>query len=408
MPATVTEQSTRSRMLGLWNSAVTSYYLIIGATAMLVGLGLIMVLSSSSVRSLQSTDGSNPYEIFSNQALYATVGIAVAVLASRLPVRVFRALAWPALLVALGLQALVFTSMGQTWGGNRNWISFAGISLQPAEVIKLALAIWLGSVLARKRHLLNSWLHVFFPAVAVSLLALGLVLLGHDLGTALVLMFLIAGALFVAGIPMRMFVLAGVIATIGIINLAQSSESRMRRILAFFSADCDPLGACYQTSHGLSALASGNVFGIGIGESREKWLYLPAAHNDFIYAIIGEELGLIGTLLVLVLFALIALACARIVRRSTDPFVQITTGAVAAWVLGQAAVNIAVVVGLIPVIGVPLPLVSAGGSALIVTLGAMGMLAAFARNEPGAASALNARGKVVRQSVAVVATRRGR
>ena len=165
--------------------------------------------------------------------------------------------------------------------------------------------------------------------------------------------------------------------------------------------------SCYQTLHGGYGLASGGWGGLGLGESREKWSYLPAAHNDFIFAILGEELGLIGTLLVLALFGLLAFAMIRIIRRHPDPFVQITTGAILCWIIGQALVNIAVVIGLAPVIGVPLPLVSAGGSALVMTMAALGVLIAFARSEPGAAEALAARPSVVRRSLAVVGRSRG-
>jgi len=230
----------------------------------------------------------------------------------------------------------------------------------------------------------------------------GLVLLGHDLGTALILLILLAGALFVAGVPMRFFAVGFVLATFVVVQLAQASPSRMNRINAFFSPNCDTQDACYQTTRGMYGLASGGLTGIGLGESREKWSYLPMAHNDFIFAILGEELGLLGTLLVLGLFGVLAFALTRVVRRHTDPFVQISTGAIGAWVLGQALINIAVVIGLLPVIGVPLPLVSAGGSALVTTMVAMGVVLSFARSEPGAAEALAARPGVVRRSLAVM------
>ena len=175
-----------------------------------------------------------------------------------------------------------------------------------------------------------------------------------------------------------------------------TSDNRTARITSWLSDECDAASSCYQTLQGGWGLASGGVGGLGLGESREKWSYLPAAHNDFIFAILGEELGLIGTLLVLGLFG-----------RHTDPFVQITTGAILCWIIGQALVNVAVVIGLAPVIGIPLPLVSAGGSALIMTMAALGVLIAFARSEPGAAQALAARPSVVRRSLAVVGRARG-
>ncbi len=392
----------RAALLGQWNSAVASYYLIVGAVALLVALGLVMVLSSSSVSSLSATDGASPYGIFFNQARFAIIGLPLAWLASRLPVGFYKRFAWPVLLGALALQALV-PLIGITVRGNQNWIRIpGGQSIQPSEFAKLALAVWLGVVLARKRPLLHRWVHVLVPGVLVALVTVGFVLLGHDLGTALILLILLAGALFVAGVPMRFFAVGLVLATFAVVQLAQASNSRVNRIAAFFSSDCDTQGACYQTTRGMYGLASGGLTGIGLGESREKWSYLPMAHNDFIFAILGEELGLLGTLLVLGLFGVLAFAFTRVVRRHTDPFVQISTGAIGAWVLGQALINIAVVIGLLPVIGVPLPLVSAGGSALVTTMVAMGVVLSFARSEPGAAEALAARPGVVRRSLAVM------
>ena len=391
----------RAALLGQWNSAVASYYLIVGAVALLVALGLVMVLSSSSVSSLSDTDGASPYGIFFNQARFAIIGLPLAWLASRLPVGFYKRFAWPVLLGALALQALV-PLIGITVRGNQNWIRIGGQSIQPSEFAKLALAVWLGVVLARKRPLLHRWVHVLVPGVLVALVTVGFVLLGHDLGTALILLILLAGALFVAGVPMRFFAVGLVLATFVVVQLAQASPSRMNRINAFFSPNCDTQDACYQTTRGMYGLASGGLTGIGLGESREKWSYLPMAHNDFIFAILGEELGLLGTLLVLGLFGVLAFALTRVVRRHTDPFVQISTGAIGAWVLGQALINIAVVIGLLPVIGVPLPLVSAGGSALVTTMVAMGVVLSFARSEPGAAEALAARPGVVRRSLAVM------
>ena len=391
----------RGAVLGQWNSAVSSYYLIAGASAMLVVLGLVMVLSSSSVDSLTATQGASPYSIFFNQARFAIVGLPLAWVAGRLPPSAYKRFAWPVLAFAMVLQMLV-PFLGVEVNGNKNWLPVAGQTIQPSEFAKLALAVWLGVVLARKRPLLDRWLHVLVPGVLVALAAIGLVLLGSDLGTAIILTILVAGALFVAGVPLRMFTVAAVLAVAAVSQLAQLNESRLRRISAFFSSDCDKQNECYQTTRGMYGLASGGWTGLGLGESREKWSYLPEAHNDFIFAILGEELGLLGTLLVLALFGVLAVAMTRVIRRHTDPFVQIATAGIAAWILGQALINIAVVIGLLPVIGVPLPLVSAGGSALITTMVALGVVLSFARHEPGAAEALAARPGVVRRSLAVI------
>ncbi len=395
------EPRERASALGQWNSAVTSYYLIAGVVALLVALGLVMVLSSSSISSLKDTDGASPYAVFLNQARFALIGLPLAWLASRLPVAFYKRFAWPAVIGASGLQVLVLL-IGVEVNGNRNWLALAGVRVQPSEFAKLALAVWLGVVLARKQALLHRWSHVLVPGVLVAVGVVGLVLLGHDLGTGLIILILVAGSLFVAGVPLRFFAVASVVAGLAVWQMTLMGESRTKRIAAFFSADCDPQGACYQTLRGSYSLGTGGLTGIGLGESREKWSYLPMAHNDFILAIIGEELGLLGTLLVVALFGVLAVAVTRVVRRHPDPFVQIAAAGIGAWVLGQAIINIAVVIGLLPVVGVPLPLVSAGGSALVTTMIAMGVLLSFARSEPGAAEALAARPNVVRRSLAVV------
>lgn len=394
-------EAPRGSVLGQWNSAVTSYYLLVGAAGLLLALGLIMVLSSSSVDALSASEGASPYGIFLRQAQFAVVGLPLAWVASRLPARWYQRFAWPLLIGALVLQLAVLF-IGKEVNGNRNWLALGPVQVQPSEAVKLALAVWLGTVLARKRALLDEWLHVLLPGVVVAFAAVGLVLAGGDLGTGIVLLVLIAGAFFVAGVPLRMFAVAGVLAIAGVLALTQVGSSRVERIEAFFSDDCDTSDACYQTTRGMYGLASGGWTGMGLGESREKWSYLPEAHNDFIFAILGEELGLLGTGLVLALFGLLAVAVTRVIRRHADPFVQVTTGAIGAWVLGQALINIAVVIGLLPVIGIPLPLVSAGGSALITTMIAIGVLVSFARGEPGAAEALAARPSVVRRSLAVL------
>ncbi|AEG44058.1 putative lipid II flippase FtsW [Isoptericola variabilis] len=395
--------------LGQWNSAVTSYYLLVGATGLLLVIGLVMVLSSSTVTSI--AEGKSPYAQFLVQARWALLGMPFMLVATRIPVRWYKRLAWPALFVALGLQSLTLVpAFALSQGGNTGWIHLGGgVVVQPAELGKLALAVWLGTVLGRKQHLLGSWGHAFMPAVPGALALVGLIMAGHDLGTAIVVVALVAGALWVSGAPAKMLVLGGTLASAAVFFLfVRGNSNRMSRILATYGECADPQGECYQSIHGLYGLGTGGLFGVGLGASREKWRYLPEAHNDFIYAIIGEELGLLGTLLVLALFAVLGVAMARVVRRHTDPFVKITTAAVACWIVGQAFVNIGVVIQVLPVIGIPLPLVSAGGSALVTTMAALGMVIGFARTEPGAAEALAARGSVVRRSLAVVGRGRDR
>ncbi len=387
-----------------FESPVTTYYLLLGATLMLLAIGLVMVLSASSITSLKDTTGRSAFTVFNSQLVFAALGVPCMLIASRLPVTAWRRLGWLLIVVTLTAQLLVFTPLGVSVKGNRNWISLAGMRLQPSEALKLALVVWGASVLASKRHLLPDWKHAVVPLLfPTGFVALALVLAGHDLGTAMILLLILGSLLFAAGAPARMFLSAGAVMAAVVAALVLTSLNRMHRISTWLAGECtDKLGACMQPIHGKYALADGGWWGVGLGASREKWSWLPEAHNDFIFAIIGEELGLPGTLVVLGLFLVLAYACLRLVSRTDDVFVRLATAAAMAWLLGQMLVNVGAVIGLLPVIGVPLPLVSSGGSALITSLVVLGMLMAFARREPGAGEALTARAGVVRRSLAVL------
>jgi cell division protein FtsW len=394
----------RSAWAARLQSPLAAYYLVLGSTIALVVLGLIMVLSSSSVESLRKLHSS--YTIFGKQAMFAAIGLPLAVVAAWVPPRVWKTLAWPLLLVGVGALLLVL-AMGQTVQGNRNWIVIAGVTLQPSEAVKLSLVVWVAAVLERKRPLMHQAVHAVVPVVPVTALLLALVLAGRDLGTALVLMGLVAALMFTAGVPLRVFAVSGALAAAAVALLVATSPNRMQRLEVWHdSGAADPQGTNWQPLHALWALASGGWWGLGLGESRQKWFWLPEAHNDFIFAVIGEELGLVGTLAVLGLFAMLGIGLFRLVLAADDVFVKIATGGVLAWVLGQALVNIGAVVGLLPVVGVPLPLVSSGGSALVTTLIALGMVLGFARRVPGAAEALASRPSVVARSLAVLPGRR--
>jgi len=248
---------------------------------------------------------------------------------------------------------------------------------------------------------------VLIPVVVPgAALVLGLVLKGHDLGTGLILLTVLGALLWIAGVPKRFFAVGALSAGVLVALVVQGRENRLARIDVWLSGACANMenyhNTCWQPVHGKWALASGGWWGLGLGASREKWSWLPEAHNDFIFAILGEELGLAGALVVLGLFALLGVGLYRVVVRSDDPFVKIATGGVMAWVLGQAVINIGAVVGLLPVVGVPLPLVSSGGSALVTTLIGLGMVIGFARREAGANEALAARAALVRRSLAVL------
>ncbi len=399
---------TVSGQPGWWGAAhldspLTTYYLLVGATSILVVLGLVMVLSASSITSITTTSSHSPYTIFLAQARYAVLGLVGALVASRLTVRVWKLLAVPALVGAMALQAMVFTSLGVDVNGNRNWIQLAGQRLQPSEFGKIALILFAALVLTKKRRQIGDWKHAVVPLVfPAGLLLLALVLRGRDLGTCLVLAVILAGVLFAAGVPSRVFLTTGSLLAAAALSLALANSNRLGRIESWVRGCTNP-DLCWQTTQGRYALADGGWWGVGLGASTEKWQWLPEAHNDFIFAIIGEELGLPGTLAVLALFAVLAFACYRLVRATTDHFIRVATAGVMTWILFQAMVNIGAVIGLLPVVGVPLPLVSSGGSALLTTLVGLGMLISFARREPACARALAARPGVVRRSLAVVA-----
>ena len=374
----------------------SSYYLILGAALALTAIGLMMVLSASSVEAI--SEGKDTFDLFIKQAVWASAGLVLMLVLSRLGPRAYKALAWPSLGIAIVLLVLVL-AIGVEINGNKNWIRIGSQTFQPSEPTKLALALWFAAVLERKKALIRDWRHALIPALPFGGLPIGLVLLGGDLGTGLVLMMIAGAALFFAGAPLKLFALTGTAALAGSLLMVATSSNRGGRISAWLGLNCDD-GAdlCLQSDNGLFAMASGGWFGVGIGQSRQKWNWIPEAHNDFIFAIIGEEFGLIGTLVVVLLFGILAVATIRVALRYTDPFVRILMGSILVWLIGQAFVNIGMVTGLLPVIGVPLPFISYGGSALTFTLAAVGVLLSFARKMPHAQAQVSAHSRTATPS----------
>ena len=387
--------------LGNWlRSPALDFYGLIVVGALLVSVGLVMVLSSSSVGNISR--GASGFDGLIRQGTFAVMGLVALVTAALLPPGFYRRAAWVLFAIGLLLQCLVHVpGLGVEAYGNRNWIQIGSQRLQPSEFLKLALAVWLGAMLATKRPLLTRPFHLFIPLAPGAGLALGLVMWGKDLGTVLVMGMLVAGAVWVAGVPRRWFMAAGVAALLGVLVLTITSGNRMARINNWIHGTC-PGDSCLQSEQGLMGLAEGGWWGVGLGQSRQKWGRLPAAEDDYIFAIIGEELGLIGTLGVLLLFTALALIMLRMITRLDDHFMQITVAGISAWLLGQAFVNMMVVTGLLPVIGVPLPFISAGGSALLASMTALGLLISFARREPGAQEAIGARLSSVRRSISIL------
>ncbi|HET6152478.1 MAG TPA: putative lipid II flippase FtsW [Marmoricola sp.] len=367
---------------------LTPYYLLLGATAMLLGIGLIMVLSASSVESFKEHHG-NSYYVETKQLMWVLIGLPCAWTATRLPLKVLRFSAWPMLAVAVVLLALTQTSLGVTINGNKNWLSLGGpLQIQPSEIAKFAMVLWCADVYARKDALLDSWRHIAIPVIPVAGVITGLVLVGGDLGTALVMFAITLGMLWVIGVPARIFVGAVSMVSVAALYLAASSPERLNRITSFTKPFKDFQNSGWQAGHGILGMASGGIFGKGIGASQQKWGNLPEAHTDFIFAVLGEELGLVGTLLVLGLFLTIAYAGLRVSMQAQNLFVRYATAGIVIWLTAHMIINIGMVLALLPVIGIPLPLVSYGGSSLVPELVALGLVIGFARSEPNAAGEL--------------------
>ena len=372
----------------LFAAETGNFFLLLGTTLFLVVFGLVMVLSSSAVTSF--TESNDFFTGFLRQGMFAAVGVPIMLVASRMPASFWKK--WAAVAVAIGLilQLLVVaTPLGVSIGGNTNWLRLGTFTLQPSEITKVALAIWLAYVLSTKADRLHRMREVAIPIAPVAGAAVGLVLFGGDLGTAMILVSIVLGSMFFGGVRLRFLAIPIVLmAAIGPL-VAFSSNSRSDRIAVWLdgcASTSDYATFCWQTVHGWWALAAGGFFGVGLGNSKAKWSWLPEADNDFIFAIIGEELGLLGACTVLALFIVMGVTFVRIIRASNDPFARIVVSAVMVWIIGQAFVNIAVVLGVLPVLGVPLPLFSSGGSALVTTLFGIGIVLSFARTTTPAPS----------------------
>ncbi|WP_314501127.1 putative peptidoglycan glycosyltransferase FtsW [uncultured Actinomyces sp.] len=366
-------------------SPVATYYLIVIPALILTVFGLVMGFSASAVTTIAS--GGSPYAAFLRQLLIIGVSfLLAAIFVQRIPSAVWYRLAPAIYLAALFFQALVMTPLAASQGGNTNWVSLPGLgTFQPSEFLKLALIVALGRSLSRQGARRNDWRQM---AVTVGLPILGAlvdVMLGKDMGTAMVMAAGAFGAIWVARLPRKWFAVIFLSAIPVVVFLVFQNPTRMKRILAVlpWNRPARNLSAPEQIDHALWALGSGGLTGLGPGASREKWNYLQAAHTDFILAIIGEEFGLLGTLTIVACICLMIWGMVRLIHSSNSFFATIVSGGVAAWIGIQAIINIASVTGLGPVIGVPLPLVSYGGSSYLFTISAIALVAACARENAG-------------------------
>jgi cell division protein FtsW len=371
---------------------LASYYLLLASSGLLLFLGIVMVFSASSVRSYATYGSSST--IAMKQGVFILVGLPLAWAASRLPVRFWRSAAVPALLGSIALLvAVLVPGVGKEVDGTQGWIPLpGGFNIQPGEAAKLALALWGADLLVRKQRLLGDWRHLFIPILPVACVLAGLLMLQPDMGMTVTLLIVLVALLWVAGTPLRYFGVLCAVLVATFTTLALAAPYRVRRLTSFLDPFADAQDSGFQAVQSVYAIASGGMFGVGIGGSQAKWSGgLPATYTDFIFAVVCEELGLIGALAVLALVATMTYAGVRIAMRTRDPFVRLTASAITAVLAGQSLINLGGVVGLLPITGLTLPLMSFGGSSMLTTLVAVGILLSFARTEPGAAAALRAR-----------------
>jgi cell division protein FtsW len=368
---------------------MTSCHLVLGAAGLLLTIGLVMVFSASSIEAALAHEPA--WKPGVQQVIWALIGLGAMLLALRLPAGFVRRWSPIALLVVFGMLLLVLIpGIGLQLNGARQWFDLGFANLQPSEIAKLVFAIWGAHVLAlRERYLTTKSLLVpVLPIFGVLSLAL---IAEPDFGAVVSLGLVLIGLLWAGGMPLRYFGLAFA-AFAGLLAIVVTfSPERLDRLTSFLDPFSDPTDGGFQAIRGFYALATGGWSGVGLGNSAMKWNLLPHAQSDYIFAIIGEELGFLGCLVVVTLYGVLAYAGFRIARRSADRFIQLASVAITVWIVGQAAMNMGYVVGLLPVTGVQLPLISAGGTSLVLTLFIVGLLGRFARSEPAAIEAERSR-----------------
>lgn len=359
----------------LWDVPV----MLLVTTLGLAIFGCIMVLSASSVTMI--SQGQSPFSQVSSQVMFLVLGVIAMAGITRIPVGYYhkKSVVYAMLIVALVMQLAVVV-VGVEVNGNRNWLKLGPVQIQPSEFSKLAIIMWLAWVYSRHGDISRSIWRTLFPSIyGVGALVL-LIMLGGDMGTAMVYGFIFVGMMWLAGASRSSLLkIGGAFAALALVGVL-SSANRVARIFGIWgsctNANCD------QANSGEVALTTGGFLGVGLGQSRQKYNYLAEAHNDYIFAIIGEELGLLGTLAVLLLYVGLVYCAVRIMLRTTDPLVRLATGGIMIWLTSQAIINMGMVSRILPVIGVPLPFVSYGGSSLLSSLFAAGLLLAFARQTP--------------------------
>lgn len=379
-PRPGTGEGARSRRFAIAGSATPESWWLIGIGGSLLLLGLVMTFSASFVQS--TAQSGDAFEVFNRQAFWAVIGLPVAALIAMVDYRTWRRgipLALGATLAALVLVLVI----GEEINGSRRWFTVGPFSLQPAEIVKLTLPMFTAHMLALRwaRVRRGDLTALVWPAVPALLLSGVLVALSPDLESAVLVCTIGLTPLFIAGLPLRILAVTGIAVGAMAAYAIQTTPYRVGRMAAWLDPTNEAFrdGYGYQTTQGFIALGNGGVFGVGLGQGRGKWLYVPNAHTDFIYAIIGEELGMIGAMLVLATFLGLTYVGVRVASRAPDTYGRLLAAGITAWLALQAAINISSVVGVLPVTGVTLPLVSFGGSSLVITMAGIGMLIGIAR-----------------------------
>ena len=357
----------------------SEFYMLLGLTAVISLLGLAMVASASSVDAFKST--ANAADTVMRQGVFALIGAVALIVASNFPLALYRRFAYFFLWITLGLQLLTVL-FGNEINGNRNWLDIGFTSIQPSEFLKLGLVIAFSLMLSEltgdEFYDRQIWKRVFvYSGMALVMV----VYFGKDMGTGVVMAITLAGLFLFAGMKLSSWLGLMSLGALGAVALVMMSASRRARFAAWMNpTEADPMGVNWQFEKGTWALAQGGIFGSGLGRSRMKWSWIPEVQNDFIFAIIGEELGLIGALFVILLFCALAVTMFMIAKNQNNAFSRNLVATIMVWISMQAFINIGVVLGIFPVLGVPLPLISAGGSSLIITLASIGVVLAVERD----------------------------
>lgn len=380
------------------------------STAILTVLGLIMVFSAVTPGAVRSAyaGASNTFRGVYMQIFYALVGVVLAWMVSKLPLGLYRHRAKWIFGLGVALQLAVFTPLGVTVAGNRNWVEFGPVRIQPSEFLKLAMIVMLATALLQIRKKLAGDIREWFVPIGIFLAAVGLVVIGRDMGTALIFALIAAGMFWQAGFPLRFFGWAGASGAVGAAALVAISPSRLARVEDFFQNifTMPSGGTPSQSDYALWAFGSGGLSGSGLGTGIEKWPgNLAEAQTDFIFAVVGEELGFFGCAVVIIMFVLLGISLIRICLYHPSRFGRLVTGGIALWLCGQAVANMMVVTSLLPVFGVPLPFMSQGGSSIISCLLAVGLAASAALSVDGVRDSFQQRGSLAKRVKAVV--RRG-